>query len=188
MALEFTNKQGDIYYIKSKLTKKGNTTYYATKKRGKDCLDSMPEGYEIFEVPDTSTMYIRRKKESAFDAKEVGLVEAVLKKNEAIADFQLDIVGNLMKIYVAETDNFERLKSIMKDTFASSKSMDMVKKLMRYEEKMRIIKDKEGEYGFQRYCYRGSIDDWIWIDGGDDLEHLAETNIQHLGKESYYEL
>ncbi len=188
MALEFTNRRGDTYYIKSKLTKKGNTTYYATKNKDKDCLDSMPEGYEIFEIPDTCTMYIRRKKKNVFSPKEIEFIEETLKKNEAVAGFSLDIVGDLIKIYVAETDDFERFKSLMKDNFANEKAMDVVKRFVRYEEKMRIIKGKNDNFVFQRYCYRGSIDDWIQIDGGDDLEHLAETNLRHLGRQSYYEL
>jgi hypothetical protein len=56
---------------------------------------------------------------------------------------------------------------------------------------MRVILTQhksEREFVFQRYCYRGSIDDWIVIDSGSDLEALAQKNLYHLGKESYYEL
>jgi hypothetical protein len=67
----------------------------------------------------------------------------------------------------------------------------MLNKFARYEERMRIIlvhRKGEREFIFQRYCYRGSIDDWITIDSGSDLEALVEKNLYHLGKESYYKL
>lgn len=66
-SIEFTNRRGNIYYVKSKLTKKGNTTYYMTKKKDEDCLNSLPDKYEVFEKPDTGVLYIRQKKEKMFD-------------------------------------------------------------------------------------------------------------------------
>ena len=39
----------------------------------------------------------------------------------------------------------------------------------------------------QRYCFRGTIDDWIDI-GHGPLTTLVKTYVQHLGKESYFEL
>lgn len=187
--LEFRNRRGDIYYVKSKLTKKGNTTYYTTKKKDEKCLNSLPGDYEVFEQPDTSMMHIRRKKENAFGAEEVGFVEAALKKNEEVADFKLDMAGNLMKIYVIATEDVERMSEMWRDRVISEHRLrSLIQASTKFEERMRVIKDKDGGYEFQRYCFRGSIDDWIGIDGGDDLKHLAEDNIRHLGRESYYEL
>jgi len=117
------------------------------------------------------------------------LVETALKNNEAVTDFKLDIAGTLMKIYVIETEDVERMSNIWKDRVISEHRLkSILQASARFEERMRIIKGKSGEYEFQRYCYRGSIDDWIGIDGGDDLQHLAQINIQHLGRESYYGL
>ncbi len=185
--LEFTNRRGDIYYVKSKLTKKGNTTYYMTKKKDEDCLNSLPEEYEVFEKPDTSVMYIRQKKEKMFDAKEIGFVEKALKENEEVAAFRLDIVGNMIKIYIADLETVEGFERVMERMSVMKGRAELINKFVRFEERMRIIKE-DGEYGVKRYCYRGSIDDWVWIDGGVDLQDLAKTNIHHLGRMSYYEL
>lgn len=162
--LKFTNRLGHSYYIKSKLTKKGNTTYYMTKKKDATCLDSLPEGYEVFEKPDTCMIYIRKVPKKDFSEEEILIIKRALKNNKAVTGFKLDIVANLMKVYTAE-------ESAM------------------FEERMRFIKYKNDMgYEVQRYCYRGRIDDWISIDGGDDLQDLANTNIPHLGKMSYYDL
>lgn len=39
-----------------------------------------------------------------------------------------------------------------------------------------------------RYCFLGSVDDWITIGGIDVLPRLVETYVQHLGEESFYDL
>lgn len=39
----------------------------------------------------------------------------------------------------------------------------------------------------QRYCYRGSIDDWIDIDAADQLEPLIAKYVKHIGQESMFE-
>ena len=40
----------------------------------------------------------------------------------------------------------------------------------------------------ERYCFRGSVDDWISIGDADKLQRLAEKCIKHLGRESFYEV
>jgi hypothetical protein len=39
-----------------------------------------------------------------------------------------------------------------------------------------------------RFCYLGSIDDWIEIGPIDQLATLVKTYVKHLGQESFYEL
>ena len=40
----------------------------------------------------------------------------------------------------------------------------------------------------QRYCFLGSIDDWMTIGNVDVLPKLVKAYVKHLGDESYYEL
>jgi hypothetical protein len=44
------------------------------------------------------------------------------------------------------------------------------------------------EFIAQRYCYLGSIDDWIDIGSPDTLQNLVKTYVKHLGQDSYFEL
>jgi hypothetical protein len=39
-----------------------------------------------------------------------------------------------------------------------------------------------------RYCYLGSIDDWITIGKEDELSKLVKAYVKHLGEESFYDL
>ena len=190
MAKAFKNKLGKAYYVKSRKTKKGNTTYFLTTKLDDSCLDSLPKEYEVYENYSAQMLYIRKKKKSGFSAKDIAIIERELSKNESIDGFELNSHGDEIKIYEME----DKSKNLSADFFmgvARDKLEGAKAYLMKYTENMSIKKvTKKGvvEYLVLRFCYRGSIDDWIVVDAGEDLEMLAVSNLVHLGKESFFDL
>ena len=192
MVIEFKNIKKETYYIKSRKTKKGNTTYYMTRKKDEECLNKLPKDYEVFERFDTGMMFIRKLKKSNIRIEEIKCIENELRSNTSIIDYKLDINGDEIKIYVAEKDDNNSIFEIFDRQFFSKEKLELVRGyLKKYEEKMRInlkTRKTSREFEVMRYCYRGSIDDWITIDGGENIESLASENLYHLGKESYYEL
>jgi hypothetical protein len=40
----------------------------------------------------------------------------------------------------------------------------------------------------ERYCFRGSVDDWISIGPPDTIRKLAARYLKHLGQDSFFEL
>jgi len=194
MAKEFKNTRGKIYYIKSRMTKKGNTTYFMTVKLDKDCLNSVPEGYQVFEKYDMQTLYVRKKIASKFSKEDIAFIEKELKSNTDIESYKLDVHGEEIKIYIVEKeagrDSFIE-NSIASFSFDKVKATLFKSVLLRYEERLKIQvkgKKEDKEFLVLRYCYRGSVDDWIVIDAGENLQELAKRTIVHLGKESYFEL
>jgi hypothetical protein len=62
-----------------------------------------------------------------------------------------------------------------------------------YMKVMRFTLDDEEDRTFrvQRWCFKGSIDDWIdlWMTGGTGtLSELDERYCHHVGRESFFEL
>jgi len=55
---------------------------------------------------------------------------------------------------------------------------------------MRFILEDKKQRSFiaERFCFKGSIDDWIYIGGPDSLENLLKAYLKHLGQESFYDL
>ena len=193
MPFTFKTTKGKTYYLKSRITKKGNTTYYLTQKKDAECLEEVPVGYEVFEKYDSGQAYIRKVRESHIEAAEIAAIEKELRQNKSLHDFKLDVCGDEIRIYTKErgaaTEGSDLLKGFLSATRGNPEAT--WSRFARYEERMRVILTQhigEREFIFQRYCYRGSIDDWITIDSGSDLEALARKNLYHLGKESYYEL
>jgi hypothetical protein len=52
-----------------------------------------------------------------------------------------------------------------------------------------ILEDAEGRiFVAQRWCYRGSIDDWIYVSHSGKIEALAKKLVSKLGTDDFYEL
>ena len=51
-----------------------------------------------------------------------------------------------------------------------------------------LIDEERRLFGVERYCFRGSIDDWIWVASPNKLETQAAVFCKHLDKESFYDL
>jgi hypothetical protein len=60
----------------------------------------------------------------------------------------------------------------------------------RYSKMLRFILTdrKTRRFSLERWCFSGSIDNWIWIDGDSTLSELADKYVRHLGQESFFEL
>lgn len=165
MALSIENSNKKSYFIKSRTTKKGNMTYYLTTKEDESCLDEIPKGYEVFEKYDYGSLFIRKKIESLFTQVEIDKLRKHLDKNKSIYDYRINIHGKEIAIYTAES--------------------------IRFEERMRIKVFEDGSernFEVERFCYRGSVDDWITIGSESDIDKIGSKYLIHLGKESYYEL
>jgi hypothetical protein len=39
----------------------------------------------------------------------------------------------------------------------------------------------------ERFCFRGAIDDWIFLGGPDDLKKLARKYIRLLGTDKFFD-
>jgi len=59
-----------------------------------------------------------------------------------------------------------------------------------YSPMMRFILEDEEKrlFSVERYCFRGSVDDWIQIGGAQHLKTVVEKFMPHLGRESFFEL
>lgn len=51
-----------------------------------------------------------------------------------------------------------------------------------------LIDEEKRTFATQRYCYIGSIDDWIYIGRSGKLPRLVKRYVKHLAKESFFEL
>jgi hypothetical protein len=82
-------------------------------------------------------------------------------------------------------DTFELYPGAWKE-----RSKVAIKRVLNYSPMLRFVLVDKAKRQFQtyRYCFLGSIDDWISIGKVDDLSRLVATYVRHLGEESYYDL
>jgi hypothetical protein len=106
--------------------------------------------------------------------------------------YKIDVKGNAIIIYtsdqnVGEISNiFRGWKPFVDDT----KIAEVLRPYIHYSPVLQFILEDEERRMFvvQRYCYRGSIDDWIYVGGRGKLKRLVQQYVKHLDKESFYEL
>lgn len=62
--------------------------------------------------------------------------------------------------------------------------------LLRYQPVLRfeLVDEEKRLFQTRRFCFLGSIDDWIHISGMDTLENLVKRFVRYLGQDSFYEL
>lgn len=190
MAIEFTNRKGKTYYIKARKTKTGKTTYTLTKSKSIDCVDKIPLNYEVYEKPENGQMVLRKKIPSKFTLQDLHIIKTSLERNDTLSGFKLDIRGNELIIYTSEE---QELGSLLESfsPFLKYKREQLRNMFMSYSAMMKVLimdEDALGKYVIQRYCFRGSIDDWITIGISEDLKTVIDKYSYHLGKESFFEL
>jgi len=191
MAVEHVNRRGDTYYLHEGRTKKGNPRYFFSKKKDGVLAESIPDGYEIYENPNAQ-VFLRRIPPKIFTDKEISIVENGVRKYSKVRNFKVDVKKNSIVVFLPDQDpDFLKASLLRLAPFAGISELDKVfTEVSTYSPMMRfVLVDKESrEFIVERWCFRGSIDDWIFVDHSNDLAKLVEKYCKHLGKDSFYEL
>ncbi|RCW77214.1 hypothetical protein [Saliterribacillus persicus] len=186
MTIKYTNFRGEDYFLHHRLTKKGNDNYYFKKNDDQSKVDEIPEGFEIYEHPN-GRVFLRKKLPRLFTEKEVKIVDQGIKKYSPIKDFKLDVKKDTIYIYTYENP----VTSIDEMPVIVEALSDPRYKNYFTELRFRLVTDDSDEREFivERVYYSGSAEDeWIFLDTSTDLKDLVKTYVQHLGKDSFFDL
>ena len=107
-----------------------------------------------------------------------------------VKDYKVDVKGNAIVIYTADQDIetlAELCKALSPTPSANRQLMSLLRKEIQYSPMLQFLLEDEQRRLFtaQRYCFIGSIDDWLDI-GHGPLPTLVKRYVKHLGKESYF--
>ena len=192
MPITHTNAKGKIFYLHQGTTKTGKPKYHFSMQSEGTLAESIPAEFEIYENPNAQ-VFLRRIPAKIITDQERQVVEDGMRKYADVKDYKIDIRGNVIAIYTADQD-MATLVAIVRDPHASSEENARRRQLLResihYSELVRfmLIDDRRRTFVTQRYCFIGSIDDWIDIGRSGKLAHLVKQHVKHLGKESYFNL
>lgn len=188
MPLQYTNSKKQTYYLHVGKTKKGNPRYYFSMKSEGQLADSIPQGYEIYENPNAIVFLRKIKSKQIFDG-EVALVEFVIEKHTDLRHYKIGITKNLIQIFTPNQE-IDELTQIFLPFRPVGFNENSILRLMTYSPVMQFVLVNKEKRLFitKRYCFLGSIDDWIQISDEDTLENLTIRYLKHIGKDSYYEL
>ena len=193
MPITHVNRRGKTYYLHIGKTKTEKDKYYFSLKSSGTLAESIPDGFEIYENPDAQ-VYFRKIQPQLITDIERAIVDKGMRQYSKVKNYQIDIRKDTITIYTANqrSDGFsDALHSLLLATDRSEGFIDnLMEPYLNFRPMMRFILIDEGnrEFVAERYCFRGSIDDWIEIDGPDSLEKLVKRFVKHLGQDSFYEL
>ncbi len=190
MPITHVNAKGKTYYLHQGVTKTGKPKYYFSLKNTGTLVTAIPAGFEIYETPHAQ-VFLRKIPPKLITDEERQLVEAGMKQYSDIRYYKINVKGNAIVIYTVDKDADEfsnRLKD-WNPVIGETKIRKLFALSVSYSPMLQFtLKDSERRvFSAQRYCFLGSIDDWIYI-GHGELATLVKTFLKHLGKDSYFEL
>lgn len=189
MSVQYTNRKGQTFYLHQGTTKTGKPKYFFSRKIEGTLVDKVPDGFEIYQSPNAQ-VYLRKIQPRIIADAEVVLVEKGMRQFSKLQYYQIDVKKNTITVFEANQD-IDALAEIF--SFATkAKEVDAKNLLARsisYSPILQFVLVDEEKRVFvtQRYCFLGSIDDWIEIGEPDKLQNLVKY-VKHLGQDSFYDL
>ena len=194
MAIEHVNRKGDTYYLHAGTTRTGKPRYFFSKKRADIPVDEVPAGYEVYESPEAGQVFLRRTKPVLIAPFECEIVSDGIRRYAGLEHFVVDAQQDSLVVWLPTSDEKELAKLEGGRLPASPPKMqstvDSIIRRAPYTKMMRFLLADEDERLFhvERWCFLGSIDQWVHLDGSSQLWELVEKYIKHLGKDSFFDL
>jgi hypothetical protein len=197
MAFQHKNRFGDVYFLQAGRTKTGKPKYYFAKKMTGDALASIPAGHEIRENPESGQVTLRKMRPTEISPMEREMLSAGVREYAKLKHFIVDVDGDSLVVYLPgtrEQDAQALIQEISERLGKTLPSPNMFATELvtqsRYSPRVRFTLTDSDERLFclERWCFLGSIDDWFPLAGPALLPTLIEKYVQHLGRESFYEL
>lgn len=190
MAIEHVNRRGQTYYLHQGQTKTGKPKFFFSMKSEGSLVNTVPKGYEIYENPNAQVFLSKIRRQIVTPA-EVALVRDGVKRYAKIEHVIVDVKGKHIMVYLCD-QNMADLTAIASMGLGSNTARirESFLRSATYSPMMQfVLEDKKTrEFGVDRWCFRGSVDDWITLDSDRDLKALVKKYAPHLGQESFYEL
>jgi hypothetical protein len=164
MVVKHVNRKGQTFYLHETRTKAGKPKYYFSMKADGLLVASIPEGHEVFENPDAQ-VFLRKALPRFITDQEVDVVREGLRKHAKGRHCMADVREKHIVVYYSERG-------------------DLYQKVLRFT----LVDEDVRRFAAERWCFLGSIDDWIDLPGSGDLATLVERYAPHIGEESFFGL
>ena len=185
MPVTHVNRKRDTYYLHAGTTRTGKPRYWFSKSTEGELVETIPEGYEVYENAEAQ-VFLRKIVPQLVTPAEVAVVTQGLERYAPGQNCIVDVQREHIVVYHAErvSLDLERFGFGVRELPPSYRSY---MKVMRFT----LVDEKDRTFRVQRWCFRGSIDDWIdlWESrSGGKLSDLVKRFCPHIGQESLFEL
>jgi hypothetical protein len=187
--VECTNRKSKTYYLHVGKTKKGNPRYHFSMEPPAELVKEIPEGYEIYENPNAQ-VFLRKIQPKEIMDQEIEIVESALKAHAKPTKYRVDVKGKVVTVFW--TNQSGGAMGEFSSFFGMARIEEFCDRHAHFSPFLRftLVDPQKRLFVAERFCFRGSIDDWMHLLGGgpDSLQTLVKRYVRHLGEESFYEL
>jgi hypothetical protein len=194
LPVTYTNRKGITYYLCQGRTRTGKPRYYFARQPKGEPLEEIPEGWEISESVN-GVVSLARKRPAQILPEELAAVEAAVQRHPRSQNYRVSVKRNRIEVYErvgldADAMVAELNKAGLAIPGRVGKLRELLDRRAQFTPVMRfILVDAETrDFGAQRWCYRGSIDDWIDVGAFRPVGQLAQQLIPTLGTDRFFEL
>ncbi len=193
MPVTYTNRKGVTYTLCQGTTKTGKPRYFFAREPRDTPVEAVPEGYRISESVN-GIVSLERARPVQIPPEEVAVVEAAIARYKKPQRYRAAAKKHIIEVYENTRADAETLMGILGERFPVRP--DLAQRLQAEEEQYAqftavlrfiLIDKQQRTYNVQRWCYRGSIDDWIDLMLTGQLSDLVDRVIPRLGTDDFYE-
>lgn len=187
MAIIHTTRTGKTYYLHTGPKRGGGTQHFVSTKPAGALAEAVPEGFEIHETVN-GQVFLRRRQPKLIGDEELECVRRPLAQPRGGHRYQVEAQGRVITIHES-TGRLGALVDWGRHLSAAERERIEVR-LAHYQPVMRftLVDEERRRFAPERFCFRGSVDDWISIGPPGALERLTAKYLPHLGRDSVYEL
>ena len=194
MPVQYVNRKGESYFLLVGQTKTGKPKYYVSKKPTGTPVEAIPEGYEIHESPADGLVHVRKLRPTRLLPQEREQAAHAIQELTGKQQFFVEVEQDSLVVYWPDRDPDASSALIGLLVGGSMDDLDSMKdwtaRHTRYTAIMRftLVDEDRRLFIVERWCFLGSIDDWIHLAGPAKLPSLLNEYAPHLGQESLYDL
>ncbi|MCL2306610.1 MAG: hypothetical protein FWC43_14825 [Planctomycetaceae bacterium] len=183
MPIIYQNCHDEKYFLHEGKTKTGKSRYYFSKKEEGNPVDTIPDGYEIYERPG-GMVYLRKEQKAPIWQEELeyvqnkiaGMIDQESEDKLSLLRSELGFgfpgfTGiNTARFTKAFQTRFEaeiRKEEIIIYEVRSSDARPLMKFVLKNEE--------ERLFSTYRWCFKGRIDGWIHVGGTGSLKNRIRS-------------
>ena len=187
MPIVHRSRTGKTYYLHTGPKRGGGVQHFVSTKSHGTLAESMPDGFEIYESVN-GRVYLRRAQPKLVRDEELDALRRRLATPRAGHRYQVEACG--ITITIHESDNDFGFLGEFAPHLAPQERDRIAEQFYRYQPVLRfiLVDPERRRFAPERYCFRGSVDDWISIGPPKTLEELVTRYFKHLGHDSFYEL
>jgi hypothetical protein len=192
MPVTYTNWRGVTYYLCRGITKTGKPRYYFAREPKGEPVEQIPEGWKISESVN-GTVSLVKDRPVQIRPEELKAVEAAVQRHPKSYNYRVAVRDNRIEIYERvgpDLDEFitglgkvgllvpgraEGLRELLEDRTRFTPVLRFI-----------LVDAEQRTFCTERWCYLGSIDDWIDVGPMGPVDRLARQWIPKLDTDALF--